>query len=278
MNQHFTDHFQFLKRAGNLEERSSGHWVGKGQNLDVSYPASHHNILLEEQEKSFWYRHRKKCLSLILDSFPTREILDVGASNGLLASYLSTKSRFAILEPHVAGIENAVSLGIKPVIQADFLTAAFEQDSIPAIGLFDVLEHIEHDLTFLKEVRRTLEPGGKLYLTVPAFHALWSEFDVQVGHFRRYNRKRLEEQLKLAGFEIEYFTYLFAPLPLFIWIQRVIGGKKSATATTKSHYAEGGIIGSMLKRLLSPEFYMIRKQKTVPWGSSCLCVVSKPQR
>ncbi len=45
---------------------------------------------------------------------------------------------------------------------------------IGAIGLFDVLEHIENEAGFLKQLREVLKTGGRLYLTVPAFRWLWS--------------------------------------------------------------------------------------------------------
>lgn len=268
----------FLELSDNLEEWQEGHWIAKGVQPEVSYPESHHALLLEEQQSSFWYDHRKKCLEIILDKFPCDSLLDVGGSNGLLASHLSKSTCVQVLEPHAIGIQNALSLGLKPVIQADFRTAGFKDNSIPAIGLFDVLEHIEEDQLFLKEIERTLQPGGLLYMTVPAYNFLWSDFDTQVGHFRRYNRKTVTQNLKSAGFQLEYFTYMFAPLPVPIWFKRVLGGKRQATKTTATHYRNKGLMGKLLKTLLSPEYGMIKNQVRIPWGSSCLCVAKKVSR
>jgi 2-polyprenyl-3-methyl-5-hydroxy-6-metoxy-1,4-benzoquinol methylase len=49
-----------------------------------------------------------------------------------------------------------------------------------------VLEHIDDEQAFLREIRRCLAPGGRIYLSVPAGRWLWSDDDVQAGHFRRY--------------------------------------------------------------------------------------------
>src|SRR5205814_3237017 len=54
------------------------------------------------------------------------------------------------------------------------------------VGMFDVLEHIEDDAAALSSVRSLTRPGGHLVLTVPAHKALWSRFDEESHHCRRY--------------------------------------------------------------------------------------------
>ena len=53
----------------------------------------------------------------------------------------------------------------------------------------NVLEHIEDDASELAAAHDSLNPDGHLLLFVPALPWLYSEFDRQVGHFRRYTRK-----------------------------------------------------------------------------------------
>ncbi len=53
----------------------------------------------------------------------------------------------------------------------------------------DVLEHVEHPKKELKNVFRSLKKGGKLILTIPAYQHLFSQFDKDVGHYRRYTIK-----------------------------------------------------------------------------------------
>ena len=73
-----------------------------------------------------------------------------------------------LIEPGPAGILNAKKRGLKYLINSDFENANFFPDSIPAAGLFDVLEHIEKDLEFLKNLHFCIAKNGLLYLTVPA--------------------------------------------------------------------------------------------------------------
>ena len=80
------------------------------------------------------------------------------------------------------------------------------------IGAFDVLEHVEDDCAALTNIRRLLAPDGHLVLTVPACARLWSRFDNDSHHFRRYEPDELRERLVSAGFVVERLTYFFAAL------------------------------------------------------------------
>ena len=57
----------------------------------------------------------------------------------------------------------------------------------------DVLEHIEHDNEELKIAADKLTTGGKVIVLSPAHQSLMSNFDRNIGHFRRYNKKMLQD-------------------------------------------------------------------------------------
>lgn len=57
----------------------------------------------------------------------------------------------------------------------------------------DVLEHIEDDRGELTTASRLLRDRGTLIVLVPAHQWLYSPFDAQVGHFRRYSRRVLRD-------------------------------------------------------------------------------------
>jgi hypothetical protein len=56
----------------------------------------------------------------------------------------------------------------------------------------DVMEHVPDDFLFASRLLAALKPGGHLLITVPADAALWSAHDEAFGHYRRYDRQRLE--------------------------------------------------------------------------------------
>ena len=59
------------------------------------------------------------------------------------------------------------------------------------VTLLDVLEHQQDDRAFLSALVAKMAPGSTLLLTVPALPSLWSQWDVALGHFRRYDKATL---------------------------------------------------------------------------------------
>jgi SAM-dependent methyltransferase len=60
-----------------------------------------------------------------------------------------------------------------------------------SILYIDVLEHIARDREELGLAARLLAPGGHLVVLSPAHQFLFSEFDTEIGHYRRYSRASL---------------------------------------------------------------------------------------
>ena len=58
------------------------------------------------------------------------------------------------------------------------LALPFADDSFEVVGAFDVLEHCDPEDLALAELRRVLQPGGRLLLSIPAYDWAWSDHDV----------------------------------------------------------------------------------------------------
>ena len=78
------------------------------------------------------------------------------------------------------------------------------QGAFDAIICMNVLEHIEDDKGALEHLLELLSPGGTLFLLVPAHQFLFSRFDVENGHFRRYNKKSMRELISSVSDSGEY--------------------------------------------------------------------------
>lgn len=119
---------------------------------------------------------------------------------------------------------NAKRRGISNIICGTIndIAGSIEQEKVEAVGVFDVVEHIENDLSFLREIHSCLAHDGKLYITVPAYNFLWSKEDIDAGHFRRYTLNSLCNVVEEAGFSVLYKTYLFSFLPLPTFLLRTI--------------------------------------------------------
>ena len=90
----------------------------------------------------------------------------------------------AILEERFANSANVT------VSKIDVST--FEADrQYDTIVMMNVLEHIEDDAAAVAALREGLKSGGRLVVYVPAFMLLYSKFDREIGHYRRYKREPL---------------------------------------------------------------------------------------
>ena len=100
---------------------------------------------------------------------------------------------------------------------------------IDALLLFDVLEHIEDDVGFLRALVGAFPNSRALIMTVPARPELWSNYDVHYGHYRRYDRARLAMVLREGGFVLLRQRYFFHEL----YLPALLSTKMPAQRQTK---------------------------------------------
>lgn len=269
---------QILGRAANLDALEPGIWSSKDQS-QISYPAEGNERSLLLEESSFWFSHRNECIVSVVNNLPpSGPLFDVGGGNGFVARGLQNAGIPVVLvEPGKMGVKNARQRGIKYILCSTLEQAHFLPDSLPAVGLFDVLEHISDDSAFLRTVRNLLTPGGRLYLTVPAYQWLWSGEDETAGHYRRYSLSSLRRAIDQAGFKELYSTYIFSILPIPIFFARTLvslcGGRRKVVMST--HYREHTpipILRHTMELLLEKELDLVTSLKRIPMGGSCLMV------
>lgn len=258
--------------AANLTRDPAGVWVAPADR--VSYPDDGNACCAEVEERSFWFRHRNRCILAALGRWPAGgTFFDVGGGNGAVARELVRNGIDTVLvEPGRTGADNARRAGLSRVVCATLAGAGFRAASLPAVGLFDVLEHIADDAAFLDEVRRVLVPGGRLFLTVPAYDAIWSGEDDSAGHYRRYTRSGLVHLLRARGFAVDHATYIFWCLPLPIFLLRSLPSRLGLRPggdpdrATREHERSGRAI----ERLLAWEPAAIARGVVIPAGGSIL--------
>jgi SAM-dependent methyltransferase len=146
-------------------------------------------------------------------------------------------------------------------------------DAIDAVILADVLEHIEDDGIFLREIIQYLKLGAALLITVPAHGYLWSEHDVILGHKRRYsvrNLRYLWKDLPMKELFFSPFNCLFFPA---IVLYRML--KRGSASRGKSDlHLPSSVINNMLYKIFSAERALL-KLSPLPWGVSYLALLRK---
>jgi len=217
----------------------------------------------------------------ILFGLSTGTLFDVGGGNGIVSLALKNAGIDVVLvEPGFQGARNANARGLEKVICGTVEDSGFKTQSLPSVGIFDVLEHIENEKNFLEGVKALLVPKGRLYLTVPAYSFLWSKEDEHAGHLRRYTTHSLTQRLESAGYRIDFITYLFACLPIPIFFTRTLpsrlGLKKEAglNRNAAEHRPSQPWIQKPLAWMLDREFRRLKAGRTIPFGGSCLAVAT----
>lgn len=268
--------------AANLRQLPQGYWISQDE-ASVSFPPGGHEACFFFEDESFWFRHRNAIIVSALQLFPPGgTVFDVGGGNGYVARGVEAAGFPVVLvEPGAEGAANAVKRGLGNVVCSTVEAAGFRPSSLPAVGLFDVLEHVEDDRTFLAALKPLLKTNGRIYLTVPAYRFLWSVEDDHTGHYRRYSVGSLRRCIEAAGFVVEHLTYFFWFLPLPVLVFRTIPwlvGLRTVVSTERSHRehgTRGGMSGTLIGHALRWEARRLESRKTIPFGGSCLAVARK---
>jgi len=266
--------------ADNIELRD-GVWYAK-TSASISYPEDGNINCLQIEENSFWFRHRNQCILEIMQHYPPQgPLFDVGGGNGFVANAME-KSGFptVLVEPGEAGVINAQQRKLKNLVCSTLEDAEFKENSVPAIGVFDVVEHMEEDEAFLQKLFHYLQPDGRLYLSVPSHDWLWSFVDTDAGHHHRYTLSSLGKKLENVGFSVEFGTYFFTVLPLPIFLLRSIPSRlgmfKDHETVVKRKRKEHKEQGSgWLNNVWKWEQEQLKKGKKIGFGASCLMVAKK---
>ena len=145
-------------------------------------------------------------------------VLEVGAGLGATSASLLGEAKVAswtALEPDGALFERleraagelTSKLRIPVRARQGTLATLAPEERFDAVLYVDVLEHIEDDRGELMRAAARLAPGGRLVVLAPAHQSLYSEFDQEIGHFRRYDRRSLRA-LAPPGVELTQLAYL----------------------------------------------------------------------
>lgn len=110
-----------------------------------------------------------------------------------------------------------------------------------SVYALNVVEHIDNDGLAIENAIKLLVKGGQLVILVPAYTFLYNAFDEELGHFRRYNKKRLSRLFEESGLQIIHKQYFNMPA-MFGWM----------------------LYGSILKRKIIPKGPVDTYNKLVP--------------
>jgi glycosyltransferase involved in cell wall biosynthesis len=150
-------------------------------------------------------RLREPFISSFVARTSPQTVLEVGAGQGAMGTRLARHATYVGLEPDTSSGSIARER-LSTHANADFRLGGIEQlrpdESFDMICAFEVLEHIEDDVSALRAWSQHLRTDGHLLVSFPAHQGRFGPSDRAVGHFRRYDTPDIGELFSSAGLEV----------------------------------------------------------------------------
>lgn len=261
----------------------------QGTDEDHSYDPAYFAPIADAEERHFWFRARNRILGTLMTQAarelpPGARVLEVGCGTGnVTRTMIDVFGAAAVtaMEPFEEGYAIAARRLPCKVVKGD-LESPPVSGPFSFVGMFDVLEHLPNEGAALASVKKLLAPGGRFLVTVPAHESLWSYFDEEAGHFRRYETATLTRALTRAGFEVEYASEFFALLFPAMWASRRLaalrpGGGKPAKEQVLGELRVLPVVNGIMEWMLSREAGPIARRRRIPLGTSIVALARAPQ-
>jgi hypothetical protein len=227
---------------------------------------------IEHSRDFFWHRLRWGAVASHLPRSQAFQLLDVGAGAGLLGVFLTRDfplASYRFLEP-IESLQHQLERQYGVAANAAALSS---YANIQYVALLDVLEHQADDRQFLAELLGKMDRGALLIVTVPALMALWSGWDVALGHHRRYDRRSVGRAIEGLPIQVVEMSYLFPEMiPLAIlrkWL------RKENPRTTDESAAFPDLPLPVNNALYAVGSLSLVLRRRVPAGSSLLLVLRR---
>jgi ubiquinone/menaquinone biosynthesis C-methylase UbiE len=183
-----------------LDRIDANHWFYRGKRAIVRY-FIHKHIKLTKEDR----------------------LVDAGTGTGRWPVEMSKDCTVIGLDDHEESVQLArpkiESVGGQ-VLQTPLNRIPLADGSAAVVTAMDVLEHLKDDASALRELIRLIRPGGLIIITVPALRMLWSDWDVVLHHYRRYQWPDFHKLVSQPGISVVHMAYTnFFALPLILLIR-----------------------------------------------------------
>ena len=184
--------------------------------------------------------------------------LEVGCGRGIVVADLRRQGI------DCDGIELASAIPLEPARpyvrtgQDALDVPEYERVKYTGLLLLDVIEHVPDAVSFVRMLLEAYPGISCVIVTVPARSEIWSNYDLEYGHFRRYSLDLLGDELAVAGLSVRDRSYFFrAPYWVARWM-KFIGIERATRMVSPSrglasiaHRLLGGLM-LLDMRLLKP--------------------------
>ena len=155
--------------------------------------------------------------------------LEVGSGHGAVTQYLARGRQFVatdLSDSCLRALHSRFADWPNVKVRRMDLREVDITETFDSTVIINLLEHIYDDAGALGTLRDRLNPGGNCVIYVPALNGLYGAYDRDVGHYRRYSKRRLAGVVREAGLRPVTLRYVnICAIPAWVlfsskWLDR----------------------------------------------------------
>jgi len=165
---------------------------------------------IESSNDFFWLKTRHNLVGKKVNKYSINDLIDIGAGVGGLGDELKNYSQANYYFEEI-DVNSEKLLEQKFGKDHNLLRNSKEFNKTTVITFLDVIEHVENPYKFVNDYLQKLK-RTYVIITVPSYQILWSNWDLLLGHHRRYTKKGLVKLTKSLGIKKLEASYIFPEL------------------------------------------------------------------
>jgi|SRR5450432_36256 2-polyprenyl-3-methyl-5-hydroxy-6-metoxy-1,4-benzoquinol methylase len=169
-----------------------------------------------------------------ISEFAKGQVLEIGSGIGNISTFLLRDQpvvSLSDLRPEYCQVLEK-KFGQDPHLQAvyelDLSLPDFQTKNSGLLKKFDtvialnVVEHIKEDATAIRNAKALLKKNGNMIILVPTGQWLYNPLDQELGHYKRYTKRGLNNLLRSAGLVVINSRYFNATAIFGWWLSGTI--------------------------------------------------------
>ena len=243
--------------------------------------------LIEDEKTHFWYIGRRTIFLDVLHHEVGKLgsnalVVDLGCGGGGMLDGLGEIGPVFGTDLYHEMLLLCHELGRERVFEASSHRLPLRNDCADLLVAFDVIEHIPQEEDVIAECFRVLKPGGRLFLSGPAYQWLYTHQDRLVDHQRRYTVGELRRKLAAAGFEVvrgSYIQFFLFPPILVLTLLRMMRERlippSDGEVALNVEIRLPRPVNRLFTAIFSAERFLLR-YFDLPFGHSVFALARKP--